>query len=111
MSLLPNAMRLPDDVPKYLGQLVRAVKKNEPMRASASDWSSAQASDKPPKMVRLRLTDDSAADNEDFEAVYGDRGCECFISAPCGCCTHPGNPLALECNDDAWVMGHQGQKS
>lgn len=29
-------------------------------------------------------------------------GCECHISPPCGCCTHPGNPLNLEETDDAW---------
>ncbi len=29
-------------------------------------------------------------------------GCTCFQCAPCGACTHPGNTLNLEENDDVW---------
>jgi hypothetical protein len=28
--------------------------------------------------------------------------CSCHISPPCGSCTHPGNPLCLEEDDDSW---------
>lgn len=38
-----------------------------------------------------------------FSSEYERRGCTCFISPPCGYCTHPGNPLNLEETDDAWV--------
>ena len=34
---------------------------------------------------------------------FGDRGCcSCFISPPCGYCTHEGNPDNLEYQDDVW---------
>ena len=43
------------------------------------------------------------AENEDFRLVFGrDGNCSCHLSAPCNSCTHPGNPLKLECDDDAW---------
>jgi hypothetical protein len=38
----------------------------------------------------------------EFARCYGDNGCTCFISAPCGYCTHPGNPANLEEDDEAW---------
>lgn len=33
---------------------------------------------------------------------YEDRGCTCFISPPCGHCTHEGNPRNIEESDDFW---------
>jgi cobaltochelatase CobS len=39
---------------------------------------------------------------EEFESRYGDSGCTCFQNAPCSYCTHPGNPLNLEEDEDAW---------
>lgn len=38
-----------------------------------------------------------------FMRDIGDRGCTCFISPPCGYCTHEGNPANLEYQDDAWM--------
>ena len=40
------------------------------------------------------------ADEWDF--IYQGGNCSCHLSAPCSSCTHPGNPLALECTDGAW---------
>ena len=37
-----------------------------------------------------------------FQRDVGDRGCTCFISPPCGRCTHEGNPRNLEETDDVW---------
>ncbi|MDE1997971.1 MAG: hypothetical protein KGI52_03475 [Burkholderiales bacterium] len=65
----------------------------------------ATTSDKPPRMVRLRLTDEAEAEADDFRRVHGDGSCSCFINAPCGSCTHPGNPANLDEDDAAWVMG------
>ena len=39
---------------------------------------------------------------DDFEVNYKDIGCHCHEWPPCYFCTHPGNPLNLEENDDAW---------
>lgn len=39
---------------------------------------------------------------ENWRRAYGNRGCTCFQSAPCGSCTHEGNPYELQVNDDAW---------
>lgn len=48
---------------------------------------------------------------DEFEDLYGDRGCTCFINPPCGYCTHEGNPIALEEDPDAWMQeettGHE----
>lgn len=40
---------------------------------------------------------------DDFMEIYGDSGCTCFLSPPCGYCTHEGNPNNLEESDDAWA--------
>lgn len=71
-----------------------------------TDWSKSMPSDKPPKLVRLRLTDWAEAEADDFERSWADRGCTCFISPPCSYCTHEGNPSNLAEDDDAWVMGY-----
>lgn len=44
----------------------------------------------------------------DWGRLYGDCGCTCFISPPCGSCTHPGNPYNLEATDDAWEQEIHG---
>lgn len=28
--------------------------------------------------------------------------CSCHLSPPCNCCIHPGNPLNLNEDDEAW---------
>lgn len=38
----------------------------------------------------------------DWDLRHGDRGCTCFVSPPCGSCLHPGNPVNLDCTDEAW---------
>ena len=60
---------------------------------------------KPVKLVRLRLTDEAEAENTSFFREYRDGNCSCHISAPCGSCTHPGNPLNQAEDDTAWVVG------
>lgn len=50
-----------------------------------------------------QLTEQAQADRADFErydSEYG--GCSCFQSAPCGWCTHPGNPHNQDEFDDCW---------
>lgn len=50
------------------------------------------------------LTPGAQAERDDFERRYGDDGnCSCFISPPCGSCTHPGHPLNQEEDDTAWT--------
>ena len=43
----------------------------------------------------------------EYEELYEEflelGGCTCFNNPPCNSCTHPGNPMNLECNDDAWI--------
>lgn len=54
------------------------------------------------------LADWAESERDDFRADYEDRGCTCFISPPCGFCTHPGNPLNQEETDDCWVPVQKG---
>lgn len=57
-----------------------------------------------------RLKDWAVADREAFESKdeygrFSDRGCVCFTGcAPCSWCTHPGNPLNQNEDDNAWVI-------
>lgn len=60
-------------------------------------------------MAGLQLTDEAEAEAEDFRARYGDGNCSCHLSPPCGSCTHPGHPLNLAEDPDAWVMGPEGE--
>jgi len=53
------------------------------------------------KTVRV-LTNEGQDLQDEFESMYGDRGCTCFISPPCSYCMHPGNPLNLEESPDLW---------
>lgn len=109
MSLLPNAFRIQDDFPFVLKRSIPvAAPVTKP--APVNDWAMATSSDKPPRMVRLRLTDEAEAEADDFRRVHGDGNCSCHISPPCSSCTHPGNPLNLEEDGDAWVMGFEGDQ-
>ena len=47
------------------------------------------------------LKDWAQADRDAYEKLCDRRGCHCFISAPCNCCTHPGHPLNQE-EDEFW---------
>lgn len=49
-----------------------------------------------------RLKDWAEEDRERFETHYDGYGCSCFQSAPCGWCTHEGNPLNQVEDEDAW---------
>ncbi len=50
------------------------------------------------------LTPDAQSDRNDFERRYGyDGNCSCHLSAPCGSCTHHGNPLNQEEDDECWM--------
>jgi hypothetical protein len=55
------------------------------------------------KRVRLCLTDEAEAEYASFYREYGGGNCSCHISAPCGSCTHPGNPSNQAEDDTAWV--------
>ena len=52
-----------------------------------------------------QLTEQAENDRAEFEANYAYRGCTCFQVAPCGYCTHPGNPLNQEEDETAWEVG------
>ena len=38
----------------------------------------------------------------EFNRRYDGGNCSCHLSAPCGSCTHPGNPRNQEEDDEAW---------
>lgn len=48
------------------------------------------------------LTPWAEDDALDFYREYGLGNCSCFISPPCGSCTHPGNPLNQAETDECW---------
>ena len=50
------------------------------------------------------LKDWAEAERADWDALYDGGSCSCHISPPCGSCTHPGNPLNQEFNDDCWEV-------
>ena len=111
MSLLPNNFRIRDDMPMLL-ERVEAPAADGVRYVPVCDWTCAQASDRPPRLVRLHLTEEAEAEADDFRRVQKDRGCVCFTGcAPCGWCTHPGNPLNLGEDDEAWVMGFEEAES
>ena len=49
------------------------------------------------------LTPEAQADRDAFDENYGSGNCSCHLSAPCGSCTHVGNPLNQENDPDAWL--------
>ncbi len=50
----------------------------------------------------MELTPAAQADRDDFDADTAACGCTCFISPPCGFCTHPGNPLNQDEDESCW---------
>lgn len=50
----------------------------------------------------MELTPEAQVDRDDFDSTYADRGCTCFISPPCGACTHVGNPLNQAEDESCW---------
>lgn len=56
-----------------------------------------------------RLTAQAEEERAEFDRLYGTSGCSCHISPPCGCCTHPGNPINQEMDDSAWEEDEEPQ--
>lgn len=52
----------------------------------------------------MSLTQEADDDRADFMRDCEDRGCSCFISPPCGFCTHPGNPRNQDECDECWEL-------
>lgn len=50
-----------------------------------------------------RLIEELEMAHDYFLIEFRDSGCTCFISPPCGYCTHPGNPLNLE-DANCWEL-------
>lgn len=64
-------------------------------------WVDDLAATAEPKRLVRRLTADAEHDRAEYESEH--RGCHCFMGcAPCGDCTHPGNPRNQEEDPDAW---------
>jgi len=54
-------------------------------------------------MTKRELTAEAELDRERFDRDYGNRGCNCFTGcAPCGWCTHPGNPINQAEDEECW---------
>lgn len=102
MSLLPALFRRTERM-QPLGTTRAAQPAEKAAAAPVNDWSFATKRDCAPKRVRLHLTDAAEAESADFHAHYD--SCSCHISPPCSSCTHPGNPLNLEEDHQAWVYG------
>jgi hypothetical protein len=52
----------------------------------------------------LELTQAATIDRHDFELEYGEGGnCSCFNHPPCPSCTHPGNPMNQDEDEECWV--------
>lgn len=63
---------------------------------TALDWAG-----KPVPEPERQLTEEAQSERRQFESETG--GCYCHTgAAPCGHCTHPGNPLNQEEDDSAW---------
>lgn len=51
------------------------------------------------------LTPEAEADRIDFHSEYGDGNCYCHLgAAPCGSCTHPGNPINQVEDESCWEV-------
>ena len=49
------------------------------------------------------LTKDAQKRREKFEKEFGKDGfCSCWLAKPCPSCTHRGNPINQEEDDDSW---------
>ena len=56
-------------------------------------------------MPNKTLTKQAQDDALNFDLYYGDRNCcSCHMHPPCSWCIHPGNPINLEENEDAWEI-------
>ena len=55
------------------------------------------------------LTPAAQADRDDFNWIYADGCCSCFINAPCGYCTHPGNPANQE-DESCWIDDEESKE-
>lgn len=64
---------------------------------------SAPAAPAAPAPSERVLTPEAQAERDQFDLEVADRGCTCFISPPCGYCTHPGNPRNQEEDETAWM--------
>lgn len=53
-------------------------------------------------MKGMELTPAAQDDRDDFDASAAKCGCTCFISPPCGFCTHPGNPRNQDEDESCW---------
>lgn len=54
-----------------------------------------------PPLEDMELTDEAQADYDEFNLYF--ESCTCFCGhPPCSHCTHPGNPLSLSEDRDAW---------
>lgn len=61
----------------------------------------------PPKRTGYRLTYDAECLYNDWQEIGG---CSCHTGcAPCSSCTHDGNPISLEENDEAWEKDTVGE--
>lgn len=49
-----------------------------------------------------QLTPAAQEDRAEFERYADHHGCSCHLTPPCDYCTHPGNPLNQNEDDDAW---------
>lgn len=53
--------------------------------------------------TELVLTDADQAERDAWDENYEEVGCTCFQCAPCGSCTHPGNPLNQAEEESCWI--------
>lgn len=85
-------------------QSIRQHVRNE-LLGYLAEYSGGYMSEVRPGMI---LTPAAERDRSDFVMEYEDLGCTCFISPPCCYCTHPGNPLNQEEDDDCWMPVMKG---
>jgi len=56
------------------------------------------------------LTKEAQEDRDSFDNYAEYYCCSCHISPPCTYCTHPGNPLNQEEDEDAWEYVEQNRR-
>ncbi len=49
-----------------------------------------------------QLTEEAQELRDEFEVLYGTGNCSCHLHPPCSSCTHPGNPINQEEDDESW---------
>jgi len=57
---------------------------------------------KPTKYDRM-MSPEGMALKREFDEMHDDAACSCHMHPPCPVCTHPGNPVNLQENPDAWL--------